>query len=231
MPDITIAAPDGGSFGAYLARPESGAGAGVVVIQEIFGVNQVMRELCDGLAARGYFAVCPDLFWRQEPGIQLTDKSQDEWDRAFKLMGGFDHKAGIGDLAATLAHARTIEGCTGLVGAVGYCLGGSLAYAMACLTDSDASVGYYPVQIEDQMALAENIKKPLMLHIAEDDGFCPAEAQEKIRLGLGEISLATVHTYPGVDHAFARPGGQNFDQAAADLANRRTADFLKANLA
>ena len=231
MPDITIAAHDGGSFGAYLARPESGSGAGVVVIQEIFGVNQVMRELCDGLAARGYFAVCPDLFWRLEPGIQLTDKSQEEWDQAFKLMARFDHQTGVADLAATLAHARTIEGCTGRVGAVGYCLGGALAFAMACLTTSDASVGYYPVQIEDQMPLAENIKKPLMLHIAEDDSFCPAEAQEKIRLRLGEISLATVHIYPGADHAFARVGGQNFDQAAADLANRRTADFLAAALA
>lgn len=231
MPDITITAPDGGRFGGYLARPESGSGAAVVVIQEIFGVNQVMRDLCDDLAARGYFAVCPDLFWRQEPGIQLTDKSQEEWDQAFKLMARFEHQTGVGDLAATLAHAGAIEGCTGKVGAVGYCLGGALAFAMACLTDSDASVGYYPVQIEDQMPLAESIKKPLMLHIAEDDGFCPAEAQEKIKLGLSEISLATVHTYPGVDHAFARVGGQNFDRAAADLANRRTADFLEANLA
>ncbi len=232
MADITITAPDGGNFGAYMAAPASGSGPGLVVIQEIFGVNQVMRDICDGFAADGYIAVCPDLFWRQEPGIQLTDKSEEEWSRAFELMNGFlpNFEQGVGDLGATLAHVRGLDGCTGKAGAVGYCLGGSLAYAMACFTDSDASVGYYPVQIEDSLGFADNISKPLMLHIAEKDGFCPPEAQAKIAGALGPNEHVTINTYDGIDHAFARIGGQNFNAAGAGLANKRTADFLKSNL-
>ena len=231
MPDITIEAKDGGSFGAYLARPAGGAGPGLVVIQEIFGVNKVMRDLCDGFAADGFIACAPDLFWRQEPGVQLADKTEAEWQKAFGYLKGFDFQAGVGDLARTIGHVRKLDGCTGKVGTVGYCMGGSLAYMTACFTDSDASVGYYPVQIEGNMDKAAGAKKPAMLHIAERDGFCPPEAQKTIRESLANNRLFTVHSYPGVDHAFGRIGGANYDKAAADLANRRTVEFLKANLA
>lgn len=231
MTDITIQGADG-SFGAYLAAPASGAGPSLVVIQEIFGVNQVMRDLCDAFAADGYFAVCPDLFWRIEPGVQLTDKSEAEWNRAFELMNKFlpDFQKGVGDLMATMAHARGLDGASGKAGCVGYCLGGSLAYGMACNSDSDASVGYYPVQIENSLDYAAGIKKPAMFHIAEKDGFCPPEAQAKIAAALGPIGLVSLHSYPGVDHAFARLGGQNYDKAAAELANSRTAEFFKTHL-
>ena len=205
MPDIDIAAADGGSFAAYLATPSSGSGPGVVVIQEIFGVNRVMRDICDGLAAEGYIACSPDLFWRQEPGVQLTDKTEEEWEKAFGYLQGFDFEKGVGDIAATIGHVRGLDGCTGKVGTVGYCMGGSLAYMSACFTDSDASVGYYP-------------------------DYCPPEAQKTIQDALADNPLFTVHIYPGVDHAFARIGGAHFDRAAADLANGRTAEFFRANL-
>ena len=178
MPDITIAASDGGSFGAYLASPSSGSGPGVVVIQEIFGVNRVMRDICDGLAADGYIACAPDLFWRQEPGVQLTDKTEAEWEKAFGYLQGFDFEKGVADIAATIGHVRGLGGCSGKVGTVGYCMGGSLAYMSACFTDSDASVGYYPVQIEGNMDKAEGASKPAMLHIAAEDDYCPPEAQK-----------------------------------------------------
>jgi carboxymethylenebutenolidase len=230
MPDITIQASDGGSFGAYLATPASGSGPGLVVIQEIFGVNKVMRDLCDGFAAQGYIAASPDLFWRQEPGVQLTDKTQEEWDKAFGYMQGFDFEKGIADLASTIAHVRGLDGSSGKVGTVGYCLGGSLAYMTACFTDTDGAVGYYPVQIENHLDKAANVSKPTMLHLAELDDFCPAEAQEKIKSGLAGNANFTIHSYPGVDHAFARVGGGHYDEAAANLANQRTADFLKSAL-
>lgn len=137
---------------------------------------------------------------------------------------------GVGDIGATLAHLRKIDGCSGKAGAVGYCLGGSLAYATACFTDADASVGYYPVQIENSLDYASGIKKPLLLHIAEKDDFSSAEAQAKIKGALGRIPQVTIHTYPGMNHAFARPGGANFDAAAAGQANDRTAAFLKQHL-
>mgnify|MGYP001342333070 CR=1 FL=1 len=231
MPDITIQGPEG-SFGAYLATPASGSGPGLLVIQEIFGVNQVMRDLCDSFAAQGYIAACPDLFWRIEPGVQLTDKTEEEWNNAFELMNKFlpDFEKGQADLVATMAHIRSMEGCNGKVGCVGYCLGGSLTYSMACQSDSDASVGYYPVQIDDHLPYAEYIKNPAMFHVAEKDGFCPPESQAAIAEAFAKNDKITLHTYAGVDHAFAREGGGNYDQAAAELANGRTAELFKAAL-
>ena len=230
MPDIMVAAKDGGQFSAYLASPASGSGPGILVIQEIFGVNQVMRDICDDLAGQGYIALCPDIFWRQEPGIQLTDQSDEEWARAFEFFKGFDEVTGIEDLIASLEHLRGLQGCTGKVGTVGYCLGGRLVYLMGARSDADCNVGYYGVMIEKNLTEASNISTPTMLHIAELDEYVPAAAQAQIKDGLAGHSQVTIHSYPGVDHAFARQGGQHFDQAAADLANRRTADFFAQHL-
>lgn len=230
MPDVTIAAPDGGKFSAYLAKPASGKGPGVVVCQEIFGVNKVMRDVCDGLARSGYLAICPDLFWRQQPGIQLTDKTEAEWQRAFELYKGFSERSGIDDLKATLDYLRAVPGCSGKAGTVGYCLGGKLAYLMGSRSSADCNVGYYGVGIDNALGEAKNIKKPLMLHIAEKDSFCPPDAQKKIKAGLAGNRQVTIHAYPGMEHAFARVGGEHYDKAAAELANKRTADFFKTHL-
>jgi carboxymethylenebutenolidase len=230
MTDVTIRAADGGSFSAYLATPKSGKGPGIVLIQEIFGVNKVMRDLADGYAAQGYTVMCPDLFWRQEPGIQITDKSEAEWKRAFELFQGFNIDKGVEDLKATLAALRKHPACSGKVGSVGYCLGGKLAYLMATRSDADCNVGYYGVGIQDSLNEAKNIKKPLLLHVAEKDQFVPPPAQTKIKEGLGANKLVTIYTYPGADHAFARVGGQHYDKKAADLANQRTAEFFKKHL-
>src|ERR1700753_1470071 len=220
--DIRIEGGDG-AFGAYLASPASGRGPGIVVIQEIFGVNTVMRGVADELAARGYFALCPDLFWRLAARVQHNDKTDAEWRRAFDLMNRFDPDAGIKDIQATIDHLRKdVPGCTGKVGAVGYCLGGLLAYLTAARTDADASVGYYGVNIADKLDEAAKITKPLMLHIAAKDEYVPPEAQKKIVEGLKGNALVTVHTYPEMNHAFARPGGAHYDKACADLANGRT---------
>jgi carboxymethylenebutenolidase len=148
MPDITIPSFDGKSFSAYCAKPASGNGPGLIVIQEIFGVNAGMRKICDDFASKGFIAVCPDLFWRQEPGVQITDKSPAEWDHAMQLYKGFDGEAGVRDLLSTLAYIRTMKGCNGKVGAVGYCLGGRLAYLMAARSDVDATASYYGVGLE-----------------------------------------------------------------------------------
>ena len=228
--DITLTATDGGIFGAYLTSPEAGTGAGVVVLQEIFGINKVMRDIADGLASDGYFAIVPDLFWRQEPGIQLTDQTKADWARAFELYQGFDENSGIEDAKVALAHVRSLPGCIGKVGSVGYCLGGKLAYLMATRSDTDCSVGYYGVGIEGALSEAVNIQNPLLLHIAEQDGFVPPEAQAQVKAALGDSSLVTVHSYPGVDHAFARVGGEHYDEAAAEKANRRAAEFLRNHL-
>jgi carboxymethylenebutenolidase len=230
MTEVTIRAADGGSFKAYLAAPKGGKGPGIVLIQEIFGINKVMRDLADGFAAQGYAVMCPDLFWRQEPGIDITDQSKAEWDKAFQLFQGFNSDTGVDDLKATLAALRKHPQCNGKVGSVGYCLGGKLAYLMATRSDSDANVGYYGVGIQDLTGEARNIKKPLMLHIAGKDQFVPPAAQAKVKDTLKSNPLATLYDYPAQDHAFARIGGQHYDKSAAELANKRTAEFFKKHL-
>src|SRR4051794_21239980 len=159
---ISIKTPDG-EFSAYVARPEAEKAPAVVVIQEIFGVNQVMRDITDGLAGQGYLAICPDLFWRIEPGIDITDQSDAEWKRAFELFNAFDVETGVSDIAATIAHIRKDPGCNGKVGAVGFCLGGLLAFLTATRTDADASVSYYGVGIENRVAEAEKLAQPLLM--------------------------------------------------------------------
>ncbi len=231
MAEIKIRATDGsGEFMAYVATPASGKGPGILLAQEIFGVNKVMRDLADGFAAKGYLAVCPDLFWRQRPGIQLTDQSEAEWAQAFELYKGFNEAKGVDDLIATLEAMRKHLALAGKVGSVGYCLGGKLAYLMATRSGVDCSVGYYGVGIEGALGEAKNIKRPLLLHIAEKDAYCPPDAQAKIKQQLAGNSNVTMHSYAGQDHAFARVGGQHYNQAAADLANSRTAEFFKRHL-
>ena len=226
--EITIKAADGGEFMGYLATPESGGGPGVVVIQEIFGVNEVMRGITDGFAEAGYMALCPDIFWRQEPGIQLTDQSEEEWARAFELFNGFDLDKGVQDLDSTIETLRGLEGCSGKVGAVGFCLGGRLAYLTATRTKTDAAVGYYGVMLTEH--LDETINAPLILHVPTEDEFVPKEQQAEVHEALDGNDRVTIHDYVGQDHAFARLGGKHYDQASADLARGRTLDHFKAHL-
>jgi len=227
--NIKIKGSDG-EFSAYIAQPGTGRGPGIVVIQEIFGINTVMRDIVDAFAARGYFAMAPDLFWRLEPNVQLTDKTKADWDKAFSLMNRFDAAKGVEDIQTSITHLRGVAGCTGKVGAVGYCLGGLLAYLTAARTDSDASVGYYGVNIQQMLGEAAAIKKPLMLHIAGRDQFVPPDAQKKIIDGLKGNSRVTIHIYPEMNHAFARAGGEHYDHASAELANGRTSTFFRQHL-
>lgn len=230
MPEtLTITTPDG-AFSAYVARPSAPSAPAVVVIQEIFGVNKVMRDICDDLAAQGFVAVCPDLFWRIEPGIDITDQSEAEWKKAFELYNAFDVDAGVSDIAATLAAARTLPGVNGKVGAVGYCLGGLLAFLTASRTDSDATVAYYGVGLEKHVGEADKLARPLLLHIAEEDQYVPKEAQKVILGALKDHPQIQIHPYPGCNHAFARVGGQHYDAAAASSANARSLAFFKSNL-
>ena len=221
---------EGGEMSAYVARPTAAKAPAVVVLQEIFGVNAVMRDITDGLADQGFLAICPDLFWRIEPGVDITDGTEAEWKKAFALMNAFDAGAGVKDIAATLARIRSDPGCNGRVGAVGFCLGGQLAWLTATRTDADAAVSYYGVGIEGLLGESANLRKPVMLHLAEADGFVPPPAQAAIREGLAGQALATIHTYPGRDHAFARVGGEHYHAADAALAGERSLAFLRAHL-
>jgi carboxymethylenebutenolidase len=218
-----------GAFRAYVARPAGTPKAAVVGLQEVFGVNAVMRGKADWLARQGFLAIAPDLFWRLGKDIDITDQSEAEWTQAFDYFKRFDVDAGVRDVQATITHARAMVG-GGKVGAVGYCLGGLLAYLTAARTDADASVGYYGVNIQNFVGEAARIKHPLMLHIAGKDGFVDAPAQAAMHAGLGGNAKVTLHTYADQDHAFTREGGKHYDAAAAKLADDRTLAFFKAHL-
>ena len=211
----TIRVADG-EFKAYVARPSAAKALAVVVIQEIFGVNEVMRDITDGLAGQGYLAICPDLFWRIEPGIDITDHSKEEWARAFELFNAFKVDTGVQDIAATVDQIRQDPACSGKVGAVGFCLGGLLAFLTACRTSADATVSYYGVGLDNV--------------IAEEDGFVNKAAQAAIIAAVEGQSNVTVHTYPGRDHAFARVGGEHYNGADAMKAGQRSLDFFKQHL-
>jgi len=231
MSEITIKASDGGAFTAYVAKPKAAKAPAVLVIQEVFGVNKFVRKVADWLAGEGFLAVAPDLFWRIEPGIQLDPDVQAEFNKALELFGAFDQEKGVADLKATLDTIRAMPECAGKVGCVGYCLGGRLAYMMAARSGIDASVGYYGVGIDNLLGEKGNIKKPLVLHIAEKDAFVPAAVQQAMHKGLDGHPQVTLHDYADVDHGFARSTGHAYAPAAAKLADGRTLDFFKKNLA
>lgn len=226
---IDIKASDGsGTFRAYMALPSAGKGPGLVMAQEIFGINDTMRAVADEWAEEGYVVLVPDLFWRQQPGIELGYTEAD-WKKAFGYFGGFDMAKGMDDMQAAITALRgRKEVSDAKVGVVGYCLGGKLAYLAACRTDCDVAVGYYGVGIHDALDEAAKIKCPLVLHIAELDKFSPPEVREKVVQTLKPNPHVTTYVYPGADHAFARPGGEHFHKPSALLAHERSIAALKA---
>ena len=217
------------SFLAYCARPNGEPRGAIVVIQEIFGVNAGIRRKCDRLAADGYLALAPDLFWRIERGIELDPDVEPEFQRALELLGRFEQDQGVADIEATIRHARRELGVP-RVGVVGYCLGGRLAYMVAARTDADASVGYYAVGLPDLLREKHAIAHPLMLHLAGADHFVPPEAQAAIHEGLDDHPKVTLHDYPGEDHGFATETGKRRSEVAATLADSRTAAFFAEHL-
>lgn len=223
-----------GTFNAYVATPEGSPKAAIIVIQEIFGVNEGIRRKCDGWASQGYLAVAPDLFWRIKPGIELDPDVEAELQEAFGYFGQYDPNDGIRDIEATIRAIRSgVGGLDGVakVGAVGYCLGGKLAYMVAARTDIDASVGYYGVMIDQMLDESHAIAKPLMLHIPTADHLVGPEAQAAVHKGLGNHPRVTLHDYEGLDHGFAAEMGNRRDEAGAELADGRTAAFFAEHLA
>ncbi len=230
MASIQIKATDGsGSFAAYVVEPAGKPAGSVVLIQEVFGVNQAMRDIAAWVADLGFIAICPDLFWRIEPGVDITDKSEAEWKKAFELFGKFDQAKGIEDLKATLAVARTLPGANGKVATMGYCPGGRLAFMMAEQSDADVNISYYGVGLDGLVGDLGKVTKPLLVHIADKDEFFPAEGRAKtVAAAKGHPQIAC-YNYDA-DHAFARVGGTHWHGLSATIANGRSAAALAAAL-
>jgi len=228
--NVTISALSGGSFSAYLATPSTQPSAGIVLIQEVLGVNDNMRRTADEYAKEGYLVLVPDLYWRLEPGVELDSEIKEQWTKAFSLLQAFDLDSGLEDLKASLAFLRQYPSSTDKVGSVGFCLGGKLAYFMAARTDADANVSYYGVDIDKNLAEATKIQKPLLLHVSANDEYVSPDAQATIQQGLKGNPLVTIYRYEGVNHGFSRAGSSAYRKEAAELAHDRTLAFLKQHL-
>ncbi len=226
---ITIEGRDG-AFDAYLARPKTLPAPAVVVLQEIFGVNTDMRETCDELAAHGFIAVCPDLFWRQEPGLDLNHWSDAEWKKGLALYAAYDRDKGVRDIVDTAHAAGQLEGASGKVGVMGFCLGGLMTFLTAAREKIDAAVAYHGGETEKYLDEADKITAPMLMHLAEEDEFISREAQTKIKAALSNKPNVEIYGYPGCNHAFARHTGTHYNAAAAAKANGRTWQFLHDHL-
>jgi len=217
------------TFPAYVARPNGTARAAIIVIQEIFGVNPGIRKKAEHWASLGYLAVAPEVFWRQEEGIDLDADVPEQFQQAVGYMMKHDFDAGIRDVEATIRWIRRHEGIE-KVGLVGYCMGGKVAYQTATRTDIDASVGYYGVGIADLLNESHAIARPLLLHVPMADGFVPPEQQRAMHEGLDSNPHVTLHDYAGLDHGFAAEHGMRRDEEGARLADGRTEAFFAEHL-
>jgi carboxymethylenebutenolidase len=230
MPNVTITAADGGRFSAYLSLPKNASGQvpGIVMMQQIFGANAEMRGFTDDYAAQGYVAICPDLFWRLEPGVEIDPLAPGGFEKAVNYAPRFDADQGVEDLKATVAVLRAHPACNGKIGTVGYCLGGLLAYLMAARSDADCNIGYFGVRIEKYLGEASKVMRPLLLHIPEADRHVPPEAQAQTKAAL--TGRAELCSYAGADHAFNRVGAKSYNAEVTALADDRTANFLRRHL-
>lgn len=213
-----------------MARPTTLPAPAVVVLQEIFGVNMDMREWCDELAAQGFIAVCPDLFWRQEPGLDLNHWSDAEWKKGLALYGAYDRDKGVRDIVDTAHAAGQLEGAAGKVGVMGFCLGGLMTFLTAAREEIDAAVAYHGGDTEKYLDEADKITAPMLMHLAEEDEFISKEAQTKIKAALSNKPNVKIYSYPGCKHAFARHTGTHYNAEAAAKANGRTWEFLHDHL-
>jgi carboxymethylenebutenolidase len=226
---IDITADDGGHFKAYLATPPAGRGPGILLIQEIFGVNAHVRAVAEQYAMDGYTVLAPDVFWRQQSGVELGYDEAD-FGRAMGLMQAADFPQVVADLAVVLKVLRGRPECNGRAAVMGYCMGGRLSYHVAAATDVDAAVCYYGGGIPTVLDQASLIRAPILFHFAEKDGFIPMEGVEQVRRTFGGRDNARVEVYAGVDHGFNCWARGSYDQTAAALAHGRTLVFLATHL-
>lgn len=213
-----------GSFGGYLALPKGGKGPGVVIIQEIFGVNSHIRSVADQYAADGYVALAPDIFWRVQPRVELTYGGAD-YQKALELHGKLDVDQAAADVKATADALRARPEVTGKIAGIGYCLGGRLTYMAAALGAFDIGVAYYGGGIQNQLDLADKVTVPMLFHYGEKDSHIPLDGVNDVKQKFAGKD-AHVFIYPDADHGFNCSDRGSYNQPASALAHGRTLTFL-----
>ncbi len=223
---IKVKARDGGKFRAYLATPEKGSGPGLVLVQEIFGINAFMTDMADRFAEEGYVVLVPDIFWRLEPAVSLGYSDADVA-KARGLLGRLDMDQAVEDIGAAVRALRKRDEHKGKIGVLGYCLGGSLAYLAAAREDVDCAVSYYGSAVDAHLGEAKNASCPMVFHLAGDDAHFPQAAQERLRHAFRKRKDVAVHVYPGAKHAFANHHRDTYDKPAAMMAYSRSLALLR----
>ena len=218
---VTVATGEGGEFKAYVSLPETGRGPGIVLLQDISGVNPSVREVADDYAEEGYVVIAPDLSGRIEPGIELDD-TQEDHRKARAYHQEFDTQKSVEDIAATVTALRALPQHAGKVGALGFRAGGKLAYLAAARTDIDCAVGYCGVGIEQVLDEADKITCPMALHFAGEDKHVPTAAVKQVQGALAGRDEIEIYVYAGADQGFSAKSGNTYDKPSARMAHSRS---------
>jgi carboxymethylenebutenolidase len=227
---VIIPTHDGGQMPAFIARPASGRGPGIVQLQEIFGVTDYMKNRARDLAALGYIVVVPQLYWRLGNDIQTPENTPEGLQQAFGYMQRLDQGQAVDDAAAALEYLRSLPETGGRAGTVGFCLGGRLAYELAAAADPDVVVAYYGSGIGNELDAAERISAPIIFHFGDSDQFLPLDEANRVRERFGKRPDTEIHMHAGAGHAFDNPSPMFHHAGAAQEAWPQTADFLKRHL-
>lgn len=223
---VRIPTRDGNAFDAHLSLPPGNKGPGVVMIPEIFGVNEGIHRAADLFARQGYVVLALDIFWRMERNVEL---GYDEagFEKAYALHAAFDYEQGVADMGDAVEHLRAMESCTGKVFVTGYCLGGTMSYLAAARLDVDGAAGYYGTRIHNFLDDGPRIDRPLMLHFGRHDHTTPPELLTPILEAIDGNANVTNFIYEDAGHAFANVmRDDTYISADAERANSRTFEFF-----
>lgn len=227
----SIAGADG-SFDAHVVVPDSGSGPGILVLQEIFGVNAYIKDVCERVAQMGYVAVAPDMFWRLEPGFTVEpDQGEEGMNAAFAKMGAYDFEKAPQDLGAALEHLKALPECSGETALMGFCFGGTLTFVGAAALEPTCAISYYGSGVAGNLDQAGNVSCPIMFHFGSDDPYLPSEDAQAVADRFADVANAQVLVQPGAGHAFDNHMNPMFSNPdAAAKAWESTSAFLAANL-
>lgn len=222
---IDIDTQDGTTFKGYLSLPPKGTGPGIVLIQEIWGVNAHIRAVADQYAMDGYVVLAPDMFWRMEAGVDL-DYVEEDTKKAYGFRKSMDIEQTTKDLVKAAETLRALPEVKGGIASVGYCIGGLMSYLTCAAGAVDTAVCYYPGSIDQYLDKARSIDKPILFHFAGNDDHISMETVEGVKKAFGDAKNAVIDVYPDVDHGFNCWGRPSYNQKASAVAHGLSLSLL-----